>query len=353
MENMKNSVIVIPAFEPSIRLIDRVNELLARGFDKIVVVDDGSGMEYQTIFRVLSHNCKVLHHGSNQGKGAALKTGFCYFIQHCPGYPAVITMDADGQHSANDVVKMNDMILNSDEGVFIGTRDITLDNFPPRRRSYVKATRVAFKFLYGVDLKDTESGLRGISKVYVPFLLDASGERFDYETNQLMEAIHHHLPITEIPIETIFFKDENDSHFNPYTDAIKAYTQIVKEFVKYSITSLMASVIDIIVYSIMIVLLRNLHEATMIFVATMIARVISSFANYCFNSRLVFNSHDDMKKTLVKYYLLCALQMLCSALIVYGVTRILPITSVLVKALTDTTLFFVFYRIQKFWVFNN
>ena len=350
---MRNSVIVIPAYEPSSRLIDRVNELVSNGFEKIVVIDDGSGSEYQAIFDVLSKHCKILHHEVNQGKGAALKTGFCYYLQHWYQLPGVITMDADGQHSVQDIIKMEETMNSSEEGLFIGTRDVDLASFPDSRKGYVKATRTMFKLLYGVKLQDTESGLRGISQVYVPFLLDANGERFDYETNMLMEAIHYHFPITEVPIETIFFKAENDSHFNPITDAFKTYMQLMKEFVKYSITSLMASGIDIVVYTVLLVLMRDLPEVTGIFVSTAIARVISSFANYCFNSKLVFNNHDDMRKTIIKYYFLCGIQMICSACTVYGLSQLIPITTVVIKALVDITLFFVFYRVQKFWVFKN
>ena len=350
---MRNGVIVIPAYQPNHKLIYIAHELKQAGFPKIIVVDDGSGPEYQTIFSALEIDCKVIHHEQNQGKGAALKTGYCYYLTHIDEYPWVIAMDADGQHSVDDVIKMDDTMANGEEGVYIGVRDLNDENFPPSRKAFVFATRLTFKSFYGTDIKDTESGLRGIYKVFLPFMLDASGERFEYETNALMEAIHYHFPSFEVPIQTIFFKEDNVTHFNPVRDALKTQLQLFREFIKYSITSLIASAIDIAIYTVLNLLFGKLPDAIRIFGATIVARIISATANYMFNRQVVFQCHENNGPTMVKYFLMVIIQMICSATMVYFLSKVVSIPSSFIKIATDTILFFVFYRVQKLWVFKN
>ena len=74
---VSTAVVLIPAYEPGEKLLPYVEELIASGFGNIVVVDDGSGPEYQKIFEGVAELPKthVIHHEVNRGKGAALKTG--------------------------------------------------------------------------------------------------------------------------------------------------------------------------------------------------------------------------------------------------------------------------------------
>ena len=109
---MRNRYIaLIPAYEPGDRLISLVHDLRDRDLD-IVVVDDGSGMDYRDIFEEVSRDAVVLTHPENRGKGAALRSGLSYILNYMAydevartpsgvrelsGRDAVIvTVDADG-----------------------------------------------------------------------------------------------------------------------------------------------------------------------------------------------------------------------------------------------------------------
>ena len=95
-------VVVIPAYKPSEAYGDFLGYLKSQGgFTDIVVVDDGSGEEYEEIFRAAEDlpGVVVLRHYINLGKGRALKTAFNYCL--APAHEksgGVITADADGQH---------------------------------------------------------------------------------------------------------------------------------------------------------------------------------------------------------------------------------------------------------------
>ena len=73
-------------------------------------------------------------------------------------------------------------------------------------------------------------------------LLEVPGERFEFETQMLIESVDRY-PIIEVPIETIYDSKENhQSHFNPFRDSIKIYKILAKQFVRYLISSLSSSV---------------------------------------------------------------------------------------------------------------
>lgn len=64
------SVVIIPAYKPDETLITITGQLWAYGC-QMVVVDDGSGKEYQKIFDQVRDICIVLHHLENCGKGTS------------------------------------------------------------------------------------------------------------------------------------------------------------------------------------------------------------------------------------------------------------------------------------------
>ena len=99
-------IVVIPALSPDPKVTDYVSALLGKGFRQVVVVDDGSGDAFAGTFYALEQTagCTVLHHEKNRGKGRALKTAFAHIL-NCPLWEgsAVVTADADGQHSVEGV----------------------------------------------------------------------------------------------------------------------------------------------------------------------------------------------------------------------------------------------------------
>ena len=90
-----------PLTAPSHLLPAYVHDLIAHGYRRIVIVDDGSGPDYADIFRGLDAlpECTVLSYEVNQGKGHALKFGMAYIAEHFPD-DGIVTADSDGQHTS-------------------------------------------------------------------------------------------------------------------------------------------------------------------------------------------------------------------------------------------------------------
>ena len=106
---------LIPAYKPNENLIYFVQSLEKRGIE-VVVVDDGSGEEYLPLFSQLekNSNAKIIRFYINQGKGAALKEGLSY-LNNIEGDFAVITLDADGQHSLQDATYLLEKAAKSED----------------------------------------------------------------------------------------------------------------------------------------------------------------------------------------------------------------------------------------------
>ena len=102
-----NVPVLIPTYNPTERIIEVVRSLISAGFERLIIVDDGSRPECSPIFAALAEipQCTLLHHDVNRGKGRGLKTGFAYILEHMPECCGVVTTDDDGQHSPEDILR--------------------------------------------------------------------------------------------------------------------------------------------------------------------------------------------------------------------------------------------------------
>ena len=112
---MAQHIIVIPSLKPDSRLVELIADLKEKGFQQIVVVDDGSGPAYRHFFdECEALGCTLLTHEKNRGKGAALKTAAAYIRSHFGSDADMITADADGQHLPEDILRVAQDMENVD-----------------------------------------------------------------------------------------------------------------------------------------------------------------------------------------------------------------------------------------------
>lgn len=107
--NEQSVVVVIPTYEPDIRLLELLQDIRtreARPF-RIILVDDGSGDDYKDIFKEAqtTYHCRLLTHEVNKGKGRALKTAILDILKTLPEAKGIVTIDSDGQHTYEDTLK--------------------------------------------------------------------------------------------------------------------------------------------------------------------------------------------------------------------------------------------------------
>ena len=217
------NVVVIPAYKPDGALLRLLDELGEQGLPALVV-DDGSGEEYAPVFEQAAQKAVVLHAPQNEGKGAALKRGMKALREVYPNCTHFITADADGQHKTKDILRVAAAL---DEGapMVLTMRDLSGD-IPLRSRVGNDLSRWVYTILTGHYLSDNQSGLRGFSIAQVDWLLLVGGCKYDYEMNVLYYADKQHIPLTTLPIETVYIEGNRSSHFQPVPDTLRIYRRL-------------------------------------------------------------------------------------------------------------------------------
>ncbi len=345
--------VILPSLNPTEKLVETVDNLILLGFKDIIVINDGSSPSYNPIFQRIENypQCTLLQHEINKGKGCALKTAFS-FIQEHREVLGFVTADADGQHLAEDILKCA-LALKDDKTYILGARDFSKPQVPPRSVFGNRLTSLVFKISCKMDINDTQTGLRAFPAKYIPLLLTIKGERFEYETNMLLELQNRNIPFKEVSIETVYEDNNKGSHFHSFRDAFRIY----KNIFKFMGGSILAFVLDNLIFLSLFYLLFKINEDVRILISIVIARLMSSFFNFTFNKKRVFEHSQNSKIALVRYYSLSLMLLVISWFILSLTdnlfTQTTPILLLLIKIGTESLLFILSFYLQKRWVFQS
>ncbi len=215
--------VLVPAYNEA-RTIGQVISAVREMTKSVIVIDDGS--RDATAQLAQDAGAIVIKHQVNKGKGAALQTGFKYVLDN--GYDAVITMDSDGQHDANDIPAFLEAFNKklffpsrfhgNYPGIIIGTRMNDISKMPTVRKFTNKLTSFVGSMLARQKLSDSQSGFRLISSdVLKTVQLETSG--FEMESELLIKASKAGFRIVSVPIKTIYGREI--SKINPKKDTYR------------------------------------------------------------------------------------------------------------------------------------
>ncbi|MBQ8217099.1 MAG: glycosyltransferase, partial [Oscillospiraceae bacterium] len=288
-----------------------VEGLVEKGFEHIVIVNDGSKKENLHFFEEAAEHesCFVLHHEVNKGKGRALKNAFAYVAENLPQVDGVITIDGDGQHLLEDIVACGERMLQAGEGVVLGCRDFSQPGIPPRSVAGNRTTSRFFRLLFNIKLADTQTGLRAIPAKYLESFCAIEGERFEYETNMLLNMKRMGIPFIEQPIATVYDPDDYSSHYNAVKDSMRIFKVMLKFLAtgsgfRYIISGICSWIVDNLLYFLFMSsgLGSGIAAAAASVRSQIFARVLSSVFNFNMNTFYVFRSRENYLKALLKYY---------------------------------------------------
>lgn len=333
-------IALIPAYQPDKELIQVISGLAERNF-MVITVDDGSGQEYESIFRLASVKSVVLTHEINQGKGEALKTGMRYIMNQIKEPYLIVTADADGQHQIQDILNVCAEAEQHPESLVLGSRKFE-GHVPLRSRFGNAVTRTVYRLCSGVSVYDTQTGLRAFTNQLTEKMLSVEGSRYEYEMNVLMYSAKTGIPIREVWISTVYLNENASSHFHAVRDSFRIY----KEILKFSASSFISFLIDYGLFC----LLSALTGKMML--SNVTARIFSSIVNYTLNKKLVFRSQGNTGESAVKYFLLAGVILLCNTLILKGFA-VIGLSAYLAKILTEIILFVCSYLIQHKFIFRK
>ena len=333
--------VLIPAYQPDARLPRLILELhRADPSTKIVVVDDGSGQKFSDIFEAsATAGAHVISYEHNRGKGYALREGFTWIRDVAGDSPeCVVTADADGQHTLNDIFRVGRTCTDTGKSV-LGVREF-VGHVPARSRIGNTATSALFWLATGWKLKDTQTGLRAFPVALLPELLEVQGDRYEYELRVLLHLAKFRHPVTQIPIETIYEAGNPTSHFRPLQDSARIWAPLLK----FAASSGVATVIDYV----LVLVLNALTGA--LFFPVVAARMVSASVNFAMNRRVFEATGVPLRRSALRYAALAV------AVIAGSYTMLAVLTGIgmplwIAKIIADTTMYLVSYSAQSRYVF--
>ena len=339
------SIVVIPAYKPDQTLVSITDKLWEYGC-RIIVVDDGSGKEYQQVFEKIKDICIVLCHTENRGKGAAIKTALSYIKREIWGNELIGIMDCDGQHLPEDMHKLFQFAETRRKALVLGVRKVGKE-MPLKSRLGNQITRIVYRLITGVKVSDTQTGLRVFDSELTEKLLSVKGERYEYEMNVLIACAKAKIPIEEMQIRTIYRdKDNSNSHFRGFRDSIRIY----KEILKFTLSSFSGFILDYLLFSLLMFFLP--HTAVAILLANIGARVVSAFYNYSVNCRFVFHTAQRIREA-AGYFALAGFVLIMNNLILELLVQLFRIPVHPAKLLTECLLFAISWLVQKHVIFGK
>lgn len=225
---MKKLSIIIPVYNEKNTLpiiFEKIYKLNLNNLEKeIIVIDDCSSDGTQEVIRDLKDkfNFIALAHQKNQGKGAALKTGF---NQASGDY--LIIQDADLEYDPADILKLVEYIIDSDAPVVYGSRRLNYHNIYSYFSYLIGANLITWlgNLLYGQKLTDQETCYKLI-KTEIIKKLDLHAKSFDFENEVTAKISRLGIKIKEIPIHYYPRKIEEGKKIKFYHGLLAIYTLI-------------------------------------------------------------------------------------------------------------------------------
>lgn len=342
------AVILIPAYDPNEQLLKTVKGLLAAGVGPIVVVDDGSSSSCAAYFDALEElGIPICRHSRNIGKGAAIKTGIRYIMEHYRRCVGIVTADADGQHSPEDICRVAERTVRAGDALVLGVRDLGRKGTPWNSLLGNRITSLIFRVITHIRCPDTQTGLRGIPAGLFPLALATEGDRYEYEMNFLLDAVERKFELDMIQIQTIYMDGNSSSHFRIIRDSFLVYRRPLT----FLFGSAASSLVDLAAFVFFLrVLFQN--DRDRLFAASVLARLLSGCVNFTLNKRLTFRSRGDTLREGWRYLCLFLAVMLASSAGVSLLGR-LPVPALLIKIVVDSLLFVGSYIVQRKWVFRR
>lgn len=200
---------LIPAYNEEKHIAEVVRQAGLRL--PVLVVDDGS--KDRTAEYAQAAGAEVFRQVPNQGKGAALVSGFRRLLER--GADAVVMLDADGQHDPQEIPAFLDCYARTSADLIIGQRDFRY--MPPLRRRTNTIGTWMFSWAVGQHIPDNQSGYRLLSRRMAEAMVASRETNFEFEVEMIVDCIRRGYTLEWVPIRTIY--GDEKSHIRPLRHA--------------------------------------------------------------------------------------------------------------------------------------
>ena len=224
-EDRNDTFVVLPAYNEATRIQPVIESIAEKGYNMVIVNDGSSDNTLEVILESKRKYPNQIHVFSliiNRGVGVATQTGFDAVLFFNPKY--VVSMDSDGQHSADDLDDVVRPLVTGEAQAVIGVRP--LKDMPFSRNFANSVMNFLTKIFYKVDVSDSQTGFRAITNEALK-KIDINARGYLISSEFIREVNDNNIPFAEVPIQTIYTPETQAKGTN-VKEAFKILVQMIK-----------------------------------------------------------------------------------------------------------------------------
>ncbi|WP_295603429.1 glycosyltransferase family 2 protein [uncultured Methanobrevibacter sp.] len=224
-EDKKSTYVILPAYNEATRIQPVLESIAEKGYNMIVVNDGSSDNTLDVIKQTKQKYPDQIHIFSliiNRGVGVATQTGFDAVFQFDAKY--VVSMDSDGQHSADDLDNVIKPLVSGEAQAVIGVRP--LKDMPMSRNFANAVMNLLTRIFYRVNVSDSQTGFRAIT-IDALRKIDINARGYLISSEFIREVNDNNIPFAEVPIKTIYTPETQAKGTN-VKEAFKILIQMIK-----------------------------------------------------------------------------------------------------------------------------
>lgn len=224
-EDKKATYVILPAYNEATRIQPVIEAIALKGYNMIIVNDGSSDNTLEVITeskRKFPDKVHIFSLMINRGVGVATQTGFDAVFKFNPKY--VVSMDSDGQHSAEDLDNVIRPLVSGEAQAVIGVRP--LKDMPLSRNFANSVMNLLTRIFYKVSVSDSQTGFRAIT-IDALRKIDINARGYLISSEFIREVNDNDIPFEEVPIKTIYTPETQAKGTN-VVEAFKILVQMVK-----------------------------------------------------------------------------------------------------------------------------
>ena len=225
LEDKNATYVVLPAYNEATRIQPVIESIAEKGYNMVVVNDGSSDNTLDVILESKRKFPDKIHVYSliiNRGVGVATQTGFDAVLKYDPKY--VVSMDSDGQHSADDLDNVIRPLVTGEAQAVIGVRP--LKDMPFSRNFANSVMNLLTRIFYKVNVSDSQTGFRAITKDALK-MININARGYLISSEFIREVNDNNIPFAEVPIQTIYTPETQAKGTN-VKEAFKILIQMIK-----------------------------------------------------------------------------------------------------------------------------
>lgn len=224
-EDKDQTYVIIPAYNEENRVQPILEKIAKLGF-KIIVVNDGSTDNTLDVVKKSKikypNNIFIFSHIINRGVGLAMQTGFEAVLKYNPKF--IVNMDADGQHSVDDLEKVCEPLVNGRAEAVIGVRP--LKDMPFSKNFANNVMNILTRVFYRVNVSDSQTGFRALTADALG-KISIKAQGYLISSEFIREINDNNISFEEVIIKTIYTPETQKKGTN-FKVGIKIMLRMIK-----------------------------------------------------------------------------------------------------------------------------